>query len=266
MAYFLDRRVRRLLVAPAMGGRGGGSASSFRRLEREFARVERTCWSRFKETGAAPLLLFGGSLWAAYGYEPHRARRPAHHQASVPMCRIGSLTQLTVDVDGTLCECPLLAHSVVDLGSARTRFPLGQVALGDIHGRDFEARTVAYRAALARTGLFADRRRKYSAAGRCADCRHLRDCPVCPMSIALAPGNADPHRIPDFPCAFYRAALDHAERFRRRVARAAPPGRGPFIPLAMRHLSALRLDAVPDRPDRVAISSFASTDPLGRQP
>ncbi len=238
VAYLLDRRVRRLLLGPAMSTAGGGSADAIRRLEREFERIERICWSRFQATGAAPLVLFGGSLWAAYGREPRSRRRSARRRAPIPMCRMGQLTQLTVDVDGALCECPLLAPSVADLGSGRPRFPLPRLALGTIRSPELEAHAASYRVALSGTGLFDDRRAKYSGFGRCAECRHLGRCAVCPMSIAMTPGNADPHRIPDFQCAFYRAALGHAERFRRRVARVTPPGGEPFIPLAMRRLAA----------------------------
>jgi sulfatase maturation enzyme AslB (radical SAM superfamily) len=236
VAYFLDRGVRRLLIAPTMGLAGGEGASAIRRLAREFERVERICWTRFEATGAAPLVFFGRALWAGRPREePTRGPR-ARRRIGRPMCRMGQLSQLTVDVDGTLSECVLLARSVANPGTARTPFPLAPLVLGSIHDDDLDARATAYRAALSATGLFGDRRDKHSSFGRCADCRHLDDCAVCPMAVAMAPGNADPHRIPDYQCAFYRIALEQRERFRRRVARATSSGGGPFIPLALRRL------------------------------
>jgi hypothetical protein len=64
---------------------------------------------------------------------------------------------------------------------------------------------------------------KYSSYGTCAECRFLSSCSVCPTSIARIPGNRDPDRVPDFPCAFNLVALEARERFLRRARSQRPP-------------------------------------------
>jgi sulfatase maturation enzyme AslB (radical SAM superfamily) len=61
--------------------------------------------------------------------------------------------------------------------------------------------------------IFRHKERKYSSYRRCGDCEYLRECAVCPVSIAHIPGNRDPHRIPDFLCAFNQITLHHRTLF-----------------------------------------------------
>ena len=64
-------------------------------------------------------------------------------------------------------------------------------------------------------GIFHDKEEKHSSYGRCADCRHIATCGVCPASIGHIPGNTDPHRVPDLICAFNLVASKYRERFPR---------------------------------------------------
>ena len=57
---------------------------------------------------------------------------------------------------------------------------------------------------------------KHSPYGRCAECRFLASCAICPLAIAHQPGNDDPRRMPDFACAFMRTALGFRARFPRQ--------------------------------------------------
>ena len=49
--------------------------------------------------------------------------------------------------------------------------------------------------------------------GGVGECRYLGTCGVCPVSIGHQPGNTDPHRIPDFQCAYNLVSLKYRERF-----------------------------------------------------
>jgi hypothetical protein len=120
---------------------------------------------------------------------------------------------LTVDVDGSVCGCVLLARSY-------QRFPgtslggrlrgLGRPAIGSPSLRGELERSMAQMAA---TGLFTGRAAKHSFYDRCATCRYRRSCEFCPMAIACQPGNEDPRRVPGFACAFSRATIERRRRF-----------------------------------------------------
>ena len=46
---------------------------------------------------------------------------------------------------------------------------------------------------------------------------YLTECMVCPVSIGHIPGNRDPHRVPDFPCAFNLVMLGARDRFQAAI-------------------------------------------------
>ena len=44
----------------------------------------------------------------------------------------------------------------------------------------------------------------------------MTTCAICPVSIGHQPGNTDPHRIPDFLCAYNLVSLKYREKFPRQ--------------------------------------------------
>jgi sulfatase maturation enzyme AslB (radical SAM superfamily) len=95
-------------------------------------------------------------------------------------CDLDRGETLAVDVDGRLHGCVLLAPS---LRAPATSGP-----------------------------IFTGRANKYSSFRRCGDCEHLGSCTICPVSIAHAPDNTDPSRIPDVQCALQLVALEYRKR------------------------------------------------------
>jgi sulfatase maturation enzyme AslB (radical SAM superfamily) len=117
-----------------------------------------------------------------------------------------------VDPDGHAWACPFFASSLCSIrplaaGAARV------MALGEVGDAGLGARLGRLPAAARRLRVFTDKRAKRSSYGRCADCRFVADCHVCPASICHIPGNKDPDRVPDFVCGFNQVTLAARERF-----------------------------------------------------
>lgn len=81
------------------------------------------------------------------------------------------------------------------------------------HESSLSERFAQYPAAVRATGLFHDKRTKFSSYGRCRECRYLETCGFCPVSIGHQPNNDDPDRVPDFLCAFNLVSNKYRERF-----------------------------------------------------
>jgi hypothetical protein len=90
---------------------------------------------------------------------------------------------------------------------------LKELRIGDLRAAEFPRRLAAFPDAVRRVQLFHEPDRKYSAYGRCCECRFQRLCDVCPTSIGHIPGNRDPHRIPDFLCAYNLVANKYRQEF-----------------------------------------------------
>jgi hypothetical protein len=90
---------------------------------------------------------------------------------------------------------------------------VASLRLGDFREPGFAGRLERYPQAARAAGIFHDKAGKRSSLGRCGECAFLERCSVCPASIGHIPGNDDPGRVPDFPCAFNRVALGYQERF-----------------------------------------------------
>ena len=104
--------------------------------------------------------------------------------------------------------------------------------MGDLRDRRLAARRASYRAAARAAGMFNNRQSKYSAYGRCVECRFLDTCAVCPVSIGHQPDIRDPDRIPDFLCAFNLIALGYRDRFPQQPdLRAILTGAAPIATL-----------------------------------
>ena len=107
----------------------------------------------------------------------------------------------------------MFAESYQEFSSAFLRLRLAPLKMGGLHDPDLSSRYAAFPEAAREAGLFGHKELKYSSYGKCCECPYLEHCSVCPMSIAYLPGNTDPHRVPDFVCAFNRVALEHRDRF-----------------------------------------------------
>jgi hypothetical protein len=109
--------------------------------------------------------------------------------------------------------------------------------LGDVRDPDFKARLSALPEKAARLPLLTRRTEKYSSHGACKDCEFLRECPHCPAYTAHLSGNADPHRMDDFACAFIRASSQARNAFNERTGGAALAAQTGKVRLALGRLA-----------------------------
>jgi hypothetical protein len=107
----------------------------------------------------------------------------------------------------------MFAGSFQRFPSAFLRRHVDDMAMGHVAGPGLPEGFRRFPEASRRAGIFHDKQAKHSAYGRCGDCAYLGVCSVCPVSIANVPGNRDPHRIPDFACAYNLVALRNRDRF-----------------------------------------------------
>jgi MoaA/NifB/PqqE/SkfB family radical SAM enzyme len=215
--YFLELGVRDVSMAPILTHASGWEPGDIGALERRFEQILEASVTHYRETGEIPLTMFRGARAAR---PPARFRNdgPA---ATLPdpgaLCGAASPTKLVVDADGSIHGCVTFVDSYQRWSTPFLRESLEPLRLGPLSDPGLDRRLAAFPAALERSGLFHGRERKYSSYGRCAECPLRERCCICPVSIAHVPGNADPHRMPDFPCAFQRVTGEHRKRFEERV-------------------------------------------------
>jgi MoaA/NifB/PqqE/SkfB family radical SAM enzyme len=171
-------------------------------LNDQFAEVFKFCLTHYRHTGEMPLLLFRPNGAAGHDRRPEGA-----------LCRGPTGQNLAVDVDGQVHGCAAFIESYQKVSSPFLRSRVASIRMGDYRAPEFAKRLAAYPEAARRTGIFHDKRSKHSSFGRCGECRFVDACSVCPASIGHIPGNTDPHRVPDFVCAFNLVALSWRERF-----------------------------------------------------
>ena len=171
-------------------------------LDAEFARVFRTCVDHYHRTGDVPLLAFR-----------KHANEDRHQPQGDAICGAPSGRALAVDVDGQVHGCAVFVESYQTFPVPFFRSRIESLRLGDFRAPGFSERLARYPEAARATEIFHGKREKYSSYGRCGDCRYLDACMICPSAIGRIPGNTDPHRIPDFPCAYNLVSLKYREKF-----------------------------------------------------
>ncbi len=226
--YLLGKGVRAITASPSLNGSSRWSPALEAALDRQVARVFDACRRHYETTGCVPFrALASGSRAAGSGR----------------LCSFGSGQTLTVDVDGTLTGCVMTARSYQHFRATRLGRAFRGLQIGHITDPDLSRRLQTYRGRFEATGLFDGRHRKYSSHGRCATCRYLAECTVCPASIVLGATTDDPDRVPDLVCAFNRVSAKYRARFARlespggaRLPAGVPQGLAEVI---VRHLTAL---------------------------
>jgi sulfatase maturation enzyme AslB (radical SAM superfamily) len=200
--YFLAKEVADVKISPAVAHHPDWTPDRITELDDQFSRIFRSCLRIYRRTGRVPLALFR-----------HEAEDSPHRPRNMAMCGASRGENLAVDVDGQVHGCVMFAESYQVIPTRFLRTRLDPMKLGDFRDASFPARLAAYPAAARAAGIFDGKDEKYSSYGRCRECRFLGTCGVCPMSIGHQPGNEDPHRIPDFACAFNLVSLEYRERF-----------------------------------------------------
>ncbi len=204
IAYFLGKGVPRLDVSPVITHDGGWRPGMIDVLEEAFIRVFKVCLRHYKRTGEIPFSLFRKTATA--GNSSHAPRADV-------MCAAPTGQNLAVDVDGQIHGCAVFVESYQGFASPFLRNQVESIRMGDFRAPEFPKKLAMYPDAARAAGIFHAKHEKYSSYGRCGECRFLESCSICPASIGNIPGNTDPRRVPDFPCAYNLVALKYRERF-----------------------------------------------------
>jgi sulfatase maturation enzyme AslB (radical SAM superfamily) len=202
VSYFLGKGVQEIDLTPVMTPYPGWDEECLRELEAQFERVLRRSLEHLERTGEAPLLLYAG-----------KGHLSGPQVTSRAMCEIVDDNSWAVDVDGRVSGCTLFAASIQEFGSPLLRQCQSVLALGHVADQDLLAKCASFPDAVARLPIFSEKEKKYSSYRRCADCRFFAACVTCPASIGFAEGNTDPHRVPDYYCAFNYTALASRDGF-----------------------------------------------------
>jgi len=137
-----------------------------------------------------------------------RSARPARRTG----CRAATGTAFCVDPDGRSWPCAMFVSSM-QRQTQRAEEVSRALALGDVRHPRFLDRLAGLPVAASRLAVFADSPSRHSQLGRCSECELREDCQICPFVLCAASDDQDPCRVPDFACAFTRAALHARERF-----------------------------------------------------
>jgi sulfatase maturation enzyme AslB (radical SAM superfamily) len=205
VAYFLDKGVGEIAIAPALTHCPDWRADLVAVLDGQLARIYRASVDRYRRTREVPVLLFRKDYRSA-----RRRGRP------LPMCGVADRRHFVVDVDGQVYGCVGFAESYQRFPTAMLHARMETLRIGDVRAPGLGERVSAYRERARTTDILTGKEEKYSSDTRCGECRFLRSCLICPLSIGHVPGNDDPRRMPDFACAFTRAALEYRARFPRQ--------------------------------------------------
>jgi sulfatase maturation enzyme AslB (radical SAM superfamily) len=204
--YFIDRGVREIGINPSMSIMMDWELSRIHELEEQFVRILEVSVSHYQATSEIPLKVFRGG-------RTNSLPRPE----SITMCGVMRGEEPAVDVDGQVHGCATFVPSFQRFRSRFLRDRIDDMSIGDLRAPDFQERYQRFADAAERAGIFHHKEEKHSEYGRCGDCKYLASCSICPMSIGNLPGNEDPHRVPDFACAFNLVALKHRDLFWDRI-------------------------------------------------
>ena len=219
----LERGVAEIAVAPLFTHDPGWRPAHIERLAHEMAAILTTSVERVAATGEIPFS----------GFRRPEDDAPSQAMSAGALCRFGCTDRLTVDVDGRVFGCALVGESYRRTPVGPLDRTLGTLGLGRLDAPDFDQRLTSFSTAVRQSRLFVRGPEQRSSYGRCAECRFVDVCGVCPVAIAHIPGNEDPDLVPDLQCAFNLVLLSCLERFpaeapslSRPAARSGSDGTG----------------------------------------
>jgi len=234
--FFMDLGVPDVRFYPVIGQQNEHSRDAFEALNTQMDEVVMESARHWERKGTVPVSFLRGEPGV-----PRNARNGF-------CCAAGTTSGLCVDTAGRAWSCPLFAKSLQPI-PAMAREASDILDLGDVRDPIFKARLSALPEKAARLPLLTRRTEKYSSHGACKVCELLGECPHCPASTAHLPGNADPHRMDDFACAFIRAASRARKAFHQKTGGAALAAQTEDLRLALARLAdALQRDTRPKPP------------------
>jgi sulfatase maturation enzyme AslB (radical SAM superfamily) len=232
----LSRSVRLLLSAgvqdirlgPLTTHDPGWVRSVAGQLEEQVDRLTTDSRRHWERTGEVPVDFLSPN---------RRRRRSPGGRPPGAVCAVASPESVTIDPDGRAWACPAFAGSVQSL-AVQDAEVWGHLDLGSVLAPGFRRALAQLPRQAGRLPLLKDKERKVSARGSCVDCPVFAQCMTCPASAVHAPGNRDPHRIPDHQCDFQLVTLQARRRFLAQIdASFAPPffSQAPLAPSRRRH-------------------------------
>ena len=201
--YFLATGVGEVAVSPLVTHDPGWRPDDIAALADQVLAILKRSVDLFRTSGEVP-------------FSPFRLEsdpEPGQRRASGAMCRVACTDRLAVDVDGSVYGCVMLAESYQRRLDGPLARRLDAMRLGDLRAPELGRRLGSYPDAVREAEIFDRKEDKHSSYGRCGDCRFVEVCSVCPVSILHIPGNADPDRVPDLPCAVNLVLLTCLEAF-----------------------------------------------------
>jgi sulfatase maturation enzyme AslB (radical SAM superfamily) len=200
--YLMEKGIAKIGISPILTPDPSWTNAGIEDLQTQFERIYAISRLHQQRTGEVPLLWFGF----------HPGRRSIRPPDGF-MCNTVRCDTPVVDADGQVYVCALLALSYQDYRSPFWSGRLKGLRVGTITDPDCISHQSNVAKAVREAGIFTNKEHKYSSYGRCYDCDYYDRCSICPASIIFDSANTDPDRIPDFPCAFYRVALQYRDRF-----------------------------------------------------
>lgn len=204
VSYLIDKGVPTISLEPAILQHESWSPAHHEELERQFERMFEQSVRHFELTGDVPVECFRKTAEASH----HRPRGRS-------LCGVGGGEAIAVDVDGEVSGCVTFADSYQKLPEFLEQ-RIAPTRMGHIGAPDLDDRLARYPKIARAAAIFDNQQDKHSSYGHCADCRHLGECSICPVTIGYQADNHDPDRIPDFACAFNLISLDYKARFPRQ--------------------------------------------------
>ncbi|MCU0257334.1 MAG: hypothetical protein MUF60_11405 [Vicinamibacterales bacterium] len=199
-SYFLGKQLPAISIAPAAGQSARWTPAVVHALERELKTIYEVSRHHYETTGAVPLAAFqriaGG----------RRARRQV-------VCGAAQPGKVTVDVDGRVYACPMLAESSQRFANPGLAAVVQPMRMGNVSDRGFWQQLAALPDQARATGIFQIGPRRHSLHGQCIRCPHRRDCKACPVAVLSEPAHDDAQRIPDYLCAFNWTMIGLRKRF-----------------------------------------------------
>jgi len=200
--YLLTKGVSQIAISAAMG-QGRLSTAGVGKLDRQFQRIFTLSVRHYRATGEVPLSLF--QKQAQDSLEPSDGEWA---------CSAAVGNALVVDVDGRVYPCAMLIRSCQRVARPPLARRLAAMSLGYVTEPQVLADRLEALPGVARAvRIFGRQDRKRSSDSRCATCRFVGACLICPITCAKNPDSTDPNRIPDYQCAFNRVAFKYRRRF-----------------------------------------------------
>lgn len=216
-AYFLDKGVPRVSFSPTITHTPHWREEDIELLDVQFAELLESAVRHFEVTGETPITdLCGGTPDAERG-AALRERGSECGSGISEMCGVMRGETPAVDMNGEVHGCVMFAGATQKWRTSFLREQIDSMAFGDIRSPELDENFAAFPARAEATGLFDGKENKYSSYGSCRDCRYRSSCSICPVSIGNIPGNDDPDRIPDFPCAYNLVSIKYRNLFAART-------------------------------------------------